>query len=230
MVCLKAYPDTNDRSHSLIQADLRREPLALRVADWRVQQDRQWWNVFRLHVAVHQEALAILGYIVGKNVRRGNWSAAVDLEQRCGCSGREDAFAVDWHCRQDSAGRDVENFLAVSAPARFTAAAARHLPFSGSAGKRGDVNLPCTGFIGGIGHPFSIGRNLAVDFAALACQEPGWLSAGNWYELKIFAGRNLVREENLLAGQRRRVGNKVVHGRRGEGKALLLALQTSHWL
>src|ERR1019366_9479241 len=51
------------------------------IIGWRVQQDGQRRHVFRFHVAVDEEALAIFGDIVGKEVGGGNWSPAVNLEE-----------------------------------------------------------------------------------------------------------------------------------------------------
>src|ERR1035441_6347714 len=154
--------------------------------------------MLRFHITVHQEALPVFGHVVSKNVRRRNRSAAVNLEQRRRRSGGENRFAVDLHRHQHAAGCNIENFLAVSAPAWLGAAAARHLPFSRRAGKRRDVNLPDAGFVGGIGHPLSVRRYLTVGLAALAGQKPVWSSPGNGYQLKILPRRNLAREKDLI--------------------------------
>src|ERR1035438_4297445 len=127
----------------------------------RVQQDGQRRHVLRFHVTVYEEALTIFCDIVGKDVGGGNRSAAVNLEEGCGRAGRENTGAVDGHGHQHAAGGQVENFLAVSAPARFRATTTRHLPLSCGTGKRRDIDFPIPGLIGGIGHPFSVGRNLS---------------------------------------------------------------------
>src|SRR5208282_5429491 len=126
-----------------------------------VQQDGQRRNVFGFHVTIHQKALAIFGDVISKNVGAGNRRAAADLEQKRGRPGRENTFTVDRHCHQHSVGCDVEDFLSVSAPPWLGAPAAGHLPFPRRARERGDVNLPVAGLIGGIRHPFTIGRNLS---------------------------------------------------------------------
>src|SRR5258708_6323141 len=130
-------------------------------------------------VTIHQKALAVFGDVIAENVGAGNWSATVNLEKSGWGSGDEGARAVDRHCHQHATGTDIENLSAVSTPPRLGAAAARHLPFPSSARERGHVDLPIAGLIGGVGHPFSIGRNLSIRLTALTGEKPGGLSAGN---------------------------------------------------
>src|SRR5262249_38322203 len=51
---------------------------------------------------------------------------------------------------------------AIRPPAWLGSPAARDLPFANGRGKRGDVHLPVTGFVRGVGEPISIGRNLSI--------------------------------------------------------------------
>src|SRR6516164_9604574 len=103
--------------------------------------------MFRLDVSVDQEALAVFGHVIGEKIGAGNRGTAVDLKQRPGRGGRKVAFGVDRYGHEHAIGCDVENLLAVTAPAWLSAATSRNLPFSRGARERSNVNLPGVGFI-----------------------------------------------------------------------------------
>lgn len=71
------------------------QTVALALAVCSVEKDGQRRNVFRLHVTVYQEALAVFGHVVGKHISRGDRGAAANLEQRHRLPSRERRLAVD---------------------------------------------------------------------------------------------------------------------------------------
>jgi hypothetical protein len=68
-----------------------------------VQHNRERRDVVGLHVAVHQEALAVFGYVIAEHVRRGDRCASVTLiagEKNHGQAGVGRAHVLD-HARAD---------------------------------------------------------------------------------------------------------------------------------
>jgi hypothetical protein len=64
-----------------------------------VEDDVQWNDLRGLGVAVHQESLANLGYIVRELIGGRNLGAQLSAEQWRGVAGSESFFTTDRHCR-----------------------------------------------------------------------------------------------------------------------------------
>src|SRR5204863_10057338 len=111
---------------------------------------------------------AVFGNVVTEDVGGGYTGAPVKLKKRCRGSAGEAAFGAHWHCCEHAGRSKVENFFAITTPARFTAASARNLPLPGSAGEGGHVNLPVPRLIGGVRYPFPVGSDLPVNLASRA--------------------------------------------------------------
>src|SRR5437868_14749523 len=118
--------------------------------------------MIRFQIAVHQEFTTVSDYIVGKCIGGRDWRTPMELEQWRELGGGESVFRAYRNCRQDASGRKIEDLFAISAPARFSAAASRNLPLARRVGECCDINFPLTGFIGGVSQPFAVLGNLSV--------------------------------------------------------------------
>lgn len=76
------------------------------IAARHVEHDGQWGHVIGLDITVDQEAVAVLGNVIGEKIGAGNRCAAMDLEQRCGRPSSEVAGGIDRHGHQHPCRRD----------------------------------------------------------------------------------------------------------------------------
>src|SRR5438876_805238 len=127
-----------------------------------VQDDGQWSDPLRFHIAIHQEAFAVLGNVIAENVSRGDHCAAMKLEKRRRGSGRERSDCAHWNRRQHSRGSEIEDLFAITTPARLRTTTPRNLPFASCSGKGGDINLPATRFVRCVRNPLAVWGNHAV--------------------------------------------------------------------
>src|SRR5260370_2618362 len=136
-----------------------------------IQHNRQGRDARRLHIAVHQEPLAVFADVVTEDVGGRDRRSSVKLEERRRRAGGKSAECADRYRGQRPCAAKVENFFAVSAPAGFGPAAARDLPLSHCTWECGPVNFPVPRLVGSIPDPFSISRNLTIILISCACQE-----------------------------------------------------------
>src|ERR1035441_6418386 len=108
------------------------------------------------HLRSNQESLSVTTYIIGEIVLRGDRLRPVALKQCDRRSGFEAGTRRHSHCHYRSVCRQVEQLLAILAPSRFLASAARHLPLAVDTGKGGHVDLRAPCFIRGVGHPLAV--------------------------------------------------------------------------
>src|SRR3972149_8522972 len=137
---------------------------------------------------IDQEALALRGNAVkegagcrfirvGPNLEQRLGSAAFKHGRRAGCSTPD----ANWHrhqCELTHRTREVEQFSAVTAPARLRRCASnmspralRYSPFPGAGWKRLDVHLIVLGFIRKVGDPPAVGRDLSEALVELGPKE-----------------------------------------------------------
>src|SRR6478752_4669884 len=130
-----------------------------------MQNDCQGRDLLRLDIPIHQKTLAIFAHVIAEDIRRRNRGPTVKLEQRYRSARRETGCTIHRNGGHHACWSEIVDFLSISAPTWLAAATARDLPLSDGSGEGGHINLPVPGFVGRIGYPFSIGRNLAVNLA-----------------------------------------------------------------
>ncbi len=181
------YLSTRDALHDGPQCEvLLREKLFL-CSRTRIQNNRQRGDAFRFHIVVYEKPLAVFGHVVAENVSGRDRRSSVKLKKRYRSASGKRTYGADWYRSQHAHGSEIENFFAVSAPARFGPSSTRNLPFSSSARKRGHVNFPVSRIIGCVRNPLPIGRNLTIPLASWTCLKRGGIPTRGWYQLKVLA-------------------------------------------
>ena len=149
-------------------------PAPLGSTLWRrrpVEQDGEWRGADVLFGVANEKPRAVWRHVVGAQIGRGE-RHLLDLEQLAR-STKHDVGIPQRHrngCQTARRGIDVEQLAGCSGPLRIDAASDRYrLPRPSGFGA--DVDLGSVRFVGRVGQPASVGRQLSLHFVRRRVQK-----------------------------------------------------------